>query len=449
MTHTSALGRLTRAGLVALCLPAAPAWAASEDIAMPVEAFLYADELVFSELECHARPGDVPVARRLAGEDLVFPLPVLERVPDGWLRLGVTGAACWIAPTTYVERADATPAHGARTRGLDRKPNFVTMRIFYATNRKAGDEPVPVKRYQGARGSLEQGVCEVSIPRDHRLGQLEQPSLWRMEFKPDPEQHVLLLSVAPQTRDDFMAEVRARVAQSKSRSLFVFVHGYNANFADAARRTAQMTYDLGYDGAPILFSWPSQGRLSGYLEDENNSEWSVPDLRDFLADLARRAGDGEIYLVAHSMGNRVATRALARLLTEQPALAPRFRELLLIAPDLDVDIYRRELAPVFAQAGPRVTLYASNRDKALTASKKLHGGTRLGDASPVTVLAGMDSIDATEVETDLLGHSYFAEAKHVLSDLFAVIRERRPVSLRAWLKEVAGRDGRYWRFQAP
>ena len=171
------------------------------------------------------------------------------------------------------------------------------------------------------------------------------------------------MSVAPQTRDDFMAEVRRRVEQSKSRSLFVFVHGYNANFADAARRTAQMTYDLGYDGAPILFSWPSQGRLSGYLEDENNSEWSVPDLRDFLADLARRAGDGEISLVAHSMGNRVATRALARLLTEQPTLAPRFRELLLIAPDLDVDIYRRELAPVFAQAGPRAIGRASCRER--------------------------------------------------------------------------------------
>lgn len=420
----------------------------ADPLAEPIEAFLFADQLVFSELECHARAGDAEPAFNRATSGLAYPLPVLAR-DAGWWRLEIDGRTCWLAPDMVAERDSVGYESGLTTRGLDKKPNYATLRLFYATNRQANPGAAPDKRYQGGRGRLEQGVCEVSIPRDHRLGQLEQPSLWRMEFKADPEQHVVLLNVAPQARDEFMAGIRARVAQSKSRSLFVFVHGYNVNFADAARRTAQMTYDLGYDGAPILFSWPSQGRLSGYLEDENNSEWSVPDLRDFLADLASRAGDGEIYLVAHSMGNRIATRALARLLTEQPALAPRFRELLLIAPDLDVDIYRRELAPVFAQVGPRVTLYASNRDKALTASKKLHGGARLGDASPVTVLAGMDSIDATEVETDLLGHSYFAEAKHVLSDLFAVIREHRPVSLRAWLKEVAGRDGRYWRFQAP
>jgi esterase/lipase superfamily enzyme len=439
------MSRLLIAACLALTLNAT---VHAEPLAEPVEAVLLADELVYSELECHARAGDAAPAFSLDKSGLAYPLPVRAR-DAGWWRLELGGRVCWLAPESVAERSAVDPEPGLATRGLDKQANHVTMRVFYATNRQGNPGAAPDKRYPGTRGALEQGVCEVSIPRDHRLGQLEQPALWRMEFKADPERHVVLLSVAPQPRDDFMAEVRARVAQSKSRSLFVFVHGYNVNFADAARRTAQMTYDLGYDGAPILFSWPSQGRLSGYLEDENNSEWSVPDLRDFLADLARRAGDGEIYLVAHSMSNRVATRALARLLTEQPTLAPRFRELLLIAPDLDVDIYRRELAPVFAQVGPRVTLYASNRDKALSASKKLHGGTRLGDANPVTVLAGMDSIDATEVETDLLGHSYFAEAKHVLSDLFAVIREHRPVSLRAWLKEVASQEGRYWRFLAP
>lgn len=415
----------------------------------PVESFLFADELVFSELECHARPGDAAAPYSLDAARLAFPLPVRERDAGGWLRLEIDGRICWLAPESVAQRGDAGPGSGLATRSIDGKANYATLRVFYATNRQATPGAPPEKRYQGTRGTLEQGVCEVSIPRDHRLGQLEQPSLWRMEFKADPERHVALLSVVPQARDAFMSELRQRVAQSKSRSLFVFVHGYNVNFADAARRTAQMTYDLGYDGAPIFFSWPSQGRLSGYMQDEGNSEWSIPDLRDFLAEVARQAGDAEIYLVAHSMGNRVATRALARLLSERPELRPRFREVLLVAPDLDPDVFRRELAPAIMQGGTRVTLYASNRDKALLASKKLHGQVRLGDASPVTILPGMDSIDATEVETDLLGHSYFAEAKHVLSDLLAVIRERQPVSLRAWLKEVIGRDGRYWRFQAP
>jgi esterase/lipase superfamily enzyme len=420
----------------------------AEPMDEPVEAFLHADELVFSELECHAREADATVAFSSDKTRLSYPAPVRQLGADGWLRLEVEGRTCWLAPEAVARRIDAEPESGQATRGLKKQDNYATLRVFYATNRQAGGDPEPDKRYQGTRGTLQQGVCEVSIPRDHRLGQLEQASLWRMEFKPDPNQHVVLLSVVPQAPDAFMTEVRKRVAESKSRSLFVFVPGYNVNFADAARRTAQMTYDLGYDGAPIFFSWPSQGRLSGYMQDENNSEWSIPDLSDFLARMARQAGDGEIYLVAHSMGNRIATRALARLLSEQPDLRPRFREVLLIAPDLDADIFKRDLAPVIMQGGTRVTLYASNKDKALLASKKLHGLPRLGEAAPVTILPGMDSIDATEVETDLLGHSYFAEAKHVLSDLFAVIREHRAVSLRAWLKEVVGRDGRYWRFQA-
>lgn len=439
--------RSTVSAIILACTLAHAALAEPTDVS--VESFLFADELVFSELECHAHADDARAPFSFDTAHLTFPLPVRERDPGGWLRLEIDGRTCWLAPESVAQRDTDGPAPGLLTRSLEGKANHATLRVFYATNRQA-TPGVPIeKRYQGARGTLEHGVCEVSIPRDHRLGQLEQPSLWRMEFKADPGRHVALMSVVPQARDAFMSELRQRVAQSKSRSLFVFVHGYNVNFADAARRTAQMTYDLGYDGAPTFFSWPSQGRLSGYMQDENNSEWSIPDLRDFLAEVAGQAGDGEIYLVAHSMGNRVATRALARLLSERPELRPRFREVLLIAPDLDPDIFRRELAPAIMQGGTRVTLYASNKDKALLASKKLHGQARLGDASPVAVLSGMDSIDATEVETDLLGHSYFAEAKHVLSDLFAVIRERRPVSLRAWLKEVVGRDGRYWRFQAP
>jgi len=438
----------TLAALLALLLwPAGAAWAEAAN--EPVESFLFADEMVFSELECHPRAGDPSVHLSHDTAGLAFPLPVYARDPGGWLRLNLDGETCWLAPESVAQRAEADPAPGGTTRALQLQPNYATLRVFYATNRQAEPGSAVDQRYLGARGSLQQGVCEVSIPRDHRLGQLEQPSLWRLEFKPDPAHHISLLSVTPQAADTFMAEVRARVAGSKSRSLFVFVHGYNVNFADAARRTAQMTYDLGYDGAPIFFSWPSQGRLSGYLQDENNSEWSIPDLRDFLAGIAQQAGDGEIYLVAHSMGNRVATRALARLLSERPDLRARFREVLLIAPDVDPDLFRREIAPVLMAGGTRVTLYASNRDKALLASKKLHGLARLGDADPVIVLPGMDSIDASEVETDLLGHSYFAEARHVLSDLFAVIREHRPVSLRAWLSEVIGASGRYWRFQRP
>ncbi len=413
-----------------------------------VEQMLWEDEIVFSELECHTAPAGSQAAYGVDKSSLVFPVAVQAKAADGWLSIEVNGAPCWISPDAVVIRSDQSGLPRGLTRSLNRK-NFAVVKVHYATNRQATGNSKPDQHFLGGRGPLSFGTSEVSIPRDHRLGQLEQASLWRFEFNPDPSKHVVLMNVLPQTPAEFMAGVRERVNRSKSRSLFVFVHGYNVNFADAARRTAQMTYDLGYDGAPVFFSWPSQAKLSGYLEDENNSEWSIPDLQVFLADLARQAHDGEIYLVAHSMGNRVATRALTRLLSEQPALRTRIKEILLIAPDIDVDVFKRDLAPLLLQGNTRVTLYASSQDKALRTSKKLHGFPRLGDAAPVTVLKGMDTIDASEVETDLLGHSYFAEAKNVLSDIFAVINERRPVSLRAWLTEVIGQSGKYWKFEKP
>lgn len=77
----------------------------------------------------------------------------------------------------------------------------------------------------------------------------------------------------------------ARIKASTGKRAFIFVHGYNVTFEDAAKRTAQISYDLAFDGAPIFYSWPSQ-RLPtplGYT-DEQNSEWSQANLRSFLSD---------------------------------------------------------------------------------------------------------------------------------------------------------------------
>jgi esterase/lipase superfamily enzyme len=70
----------------------------------------------------------------------------------------------------------------------------------------------------------------------------------------------------------------------------------------------------------------------------------------------------------------------------------------------------------------RLTLYASNHDQALAASKLFHGYSRAGDANPeIDVLHGLDSIDASAVDTSLLGHSYIGESRSVLADLAALI----------------------------
>lgn len=77
----------------------------------------------------------------------------------------------------------------------------------------------------------------------------------------------------------------------------------------------------------------------------------------------------------------------------------------------------------------RVTLYASRKDKALGISKAKHKYERLGKVYGFPyVLAGMDSIDASNVRTDFLAHTVFAKTRTVLGDLKVLIDHGDPAS---------------------
>lgn len=345
-------------------------------------------------------------------------------------------------PPVAMSKAKPSPASASD----DAEP-FAVVKVFYATDRNKTDAKAPARVFGPDRGVLSYGICSVSIPRDHKMGELEAPSIWRLEFRENPEKHVVLMALDPRDRDDYFADVARRVRDSKGKKLFVFVHGYNVTFADAARRTAQMSYDLAFDGAPMFYSWPSQGALDGYLVDETNIEWTKNNLKTFLTEVVERSTADNIYLIAHSMGNRALTRAFGELVSSRPELRSRFREIILAAPDIDADVFIRDIAPQMIDARSTISLYASSKDKALLASKKAHGYPRLGDTSDkIVVLPGMDTIDASAVDTSFLGHSYFAERKSVISDIYNLLSEGKRPDQRPGLKGVSSPSGRYWMF---
>ena len=342
------------------------------------------------------------------------------------------------------------PADSVQTRGGE--ANYKVVRVNYATDRQPTGSRQPAEWFGGERGTLSYGFCDVSIPLDHRPGELESPSIWRLEFRANPEKHVVLQSVAGQDKERFFADLAARVRSADGHKLFVFVHGYNVSFANAARRTAQISHDLstdlGVDLAPVFYSWPSQASLGGYTVDEANIEWSQSNLKSFLIDVATRMGSDQIYVVAHSMGNRATTRALAALMGERPELRGKFREIILLAPDVDADVFKRDIAPALLAGGRPVTLYASSKDKALQASKKLHGYPRLGDAgADLTVVPGIETLDASSVETDFLGHSYYAYANSVLTDIKEIIDGVGQAAQRSRPQQVVDPLGRYWKIR--
>src|SRR5258708_7686924 len=120
-----------------------------------------------------------------------------------------------------------------------------------------------------------------------------------------------------------------------------------------------MTYDLGFDGAPIAYSWPSEGSLVRYAVDLNNNEWTIQHLRWFLEDLSARSGATTIHIIAHSMGNRALVNALNQLVSRNTPARPRFGQVLLMAPDIDAGTFV-QLAHALENCADRVTLYASS-----------------------------------------------------------------------------------------
>lgn len=327
------------------------------------------------------------------------------------------------------------------------EPSYAVVKVYYATDRKRTGDSEPGNIYAGDRGDLSLGFCTVSIPRDHRMGALEAPSVWRLEFSNDPEHFVVLLSVTEADQANFYKDVAAKVRASPGKLAFIFVHGYNVTFADAARRTAQMAYDLGFDGAPVFYSWPSQASYASYKVDETNAEWAVLDFKNFLEQFAQQSQADSIFLIAHSMGSRVLAGALKELVLEDPAIRPKFKEIIFAAPDIDADTFRRDIAPKILSKTRSATLYASSGDYALMASKAFAGYRRAGDVEGgVTIAPGLDTIDASNIRTDFVGHSYYGDSDSVLGDLRDLILLRKRAEQRSRLTPLVSGANRYWTF---
>lgn len=350
------------------------------------------------------------------------------------------------------ESAREAAEREARARAA--REDFVNVEVFYATNRMpAGSFATlpPGDRFTAgiARG-LTYGTARVSIPKAHVPGELESPRWYLLEFKEDPRQHVVLQDVSRLDRSPFFARLYGRVGESRGRNAFVFVHGYNVGFRDAARRTAQLAYDLRFDGAPVFYSWPSQAALAGYFTDEQSIARSVPLMEGFLADMADRSGAQNLYVIGHSMGTRGVTQAIRNLVAKRPDLLGRFRGIILAAPDIDARVFRTELAPALRQASGRVTLYASSEDMALKASKQVNRGPRAGDTSEgVVLVSGVDTIDVSGVDQSMLAHSYFMESDKVMGDIREMFRANQPAAQRKPLHSVKLGTGMFWKILPP
>lgn len=324
-------------------------------------------------------------------------------------------------------------------RAAGQEGGFHEVDVFYATDRARTGKRSASEFYGSGRGDLELGVARVTIPQERTFGVVEPPSVWQLQFRAEPAKHVVLQSVQPLDADSFYGRLNSEFADRTAREAFVFVHGYNVRFDQAARRAAQIAHDMNYGGVPILYSWPSRGSSVGYVADTAVVRLSGRRLSRFLEDLVARSGAKTIHLVAHSMGNRALTDALELLalrIGQTAGDAPVFGQVLFAAPDVDAGLFV-EMLPTIRPLARRLTLYASEQDWSLAVSRKLHGNAlRAGMGGEVTLTDPLiDSIDMSELGDDMLTRSYFADDSSALADMMTLFWRNTAPRFRCGLSE--------------
>ena len=355
------------------------------------------------------------------------------------LSAGISGCAAVRANPSW--RVPAAPAAGSKEL------------VYYATDReraklvpkcRPGETPTAQPMYGSADradGQLLYGEFSVRLPETQSYGNLvayhPRPECLRSEADP-----VFLTGPIQHERAAFFAALRRAAEASAGKQVLVFVHGYDFEFDESILWTAQLKRYLEVDAPVVVYDWASKGDLLAYREDEQAVERSAPRLEAFLRDLHAESAGMHVDVLAHSIGNRLLLNALVRM--AQQSSGPMFRNLILSAPDVSTARFVDQIAGA-TKLAHRTTLYVSSEDRALFASQRLHKDFRAG--RDLILVAGVDTVDVSPVDTSRTKHSYYIENRWVLDDLNQILRDDAPPARRFGLIEMHAGDATFWQFR--
>lgn len=202
---------------------------------------------------------------------------------------------------------------------------------------------------------------------------------------------VRLLDERAAFRDRLRQDARTRGA----REALLFVHGYNNTIDLSVVRAAQMSVTFGRSAVPIHFAWASAGAPLAYVADRDAVLIARDGLEAVLEDI--KAAGLQAVVLAHSMGAMLAMEVLRQLAIAGKNPSSFVSGVFLVAPDIDVDLFRTQLQRIPSLPQPFVVL-TNRRDRALALSRGLSGRReRLGSLGDAAVLAdfSITLIDAT------------------------------------------------------
>ena len=371
----------------------------------------------------------------------------LNQSDERWVHLVGTNSPQGITPKGYRPQRPAFMLE--RLRPKDEKPieSPIEYGVFFGTNRR----PINPSRLGDGFGNerdnvLHIGLSKVTIPRTHKFG--SKGSMWIRWWNWITGKNSKILDsriFADQTSfADAIASVR--VGPDDKPHNLLFVHGFNVTFEAATLQAAHFGVDLKIPGATFAFSWPSAGRIGGYLADEASIEASLPFFEEFVQQVLRHTDNVPLSIVVHSMGNRAVLRYLEKAAIEQASLARgRIQNLIFAAPDVDTDVFKNTI-PKILSIPSRTTLYTTRGDGALQASAWMHKYHRAGLAPPVVTAPGLDTVLVEGFNLLDLGHGYYAAASAVLHDFFNLIHHNTEPRMRPGLESTETNEGdQFWK----
>jgi len=350
--------------------------------------------------------------------------------------------------------------------------------ILYATDRRPASDGDSEKYYVSDRGQLLRlGVARVTLhDADVDWNEVRQISLSKSRPKDYPirvtgvTEFGILEDTIPgfASREDygdelldgdeqFAAAVNAQLARSKRKHVYIYVHGYKVVFENPMLVAAELWHFLGYDGVMVGYAWPSTPNKWAYFRDTDTANGYARHLRKFLEYLAERTDAEEIHVIAYSNGTRLAARALEQLAlmnegkTRQEMFnRHRLGHFVMVGSDLDRQVFAAYLADGALDVPRHISVYVSEKDKALGFSRWITRRDRLGQVIVEEDLSvggrrlleerrdHISVIDVTDAEGASTGngHGYFRNSPWASSDILMMLMyglepEQRGLQLRA------------------
>jgi esterase/lipase superfamily enzyme len=241
--------------------------------------------------------------------------------------------------------------------------------------------------------------------------------------------------------DLFAKRINAKLAISRKKDVFIYVHGYKVVFSNPILVSAELWHFLGYDGVFVAFAWPSTPSRWAYFSDIETTEIAAHNLRTFIEYLAEETGAERLHIIGYSAGTRVVAKALHQLALLHPEAEKetvqekiRIGHVILVGSDVDRQLFAAYLVDGLLRMAQSTSVYVSAEDKALGLSKWLFRRQRLGQMWPeaalnLEVIGYLNStpelqvIDVTGIEgsTTGNGHAYFRNSPWVSSDILMTL----------------------------